>query len=71
MKVKKVRYSRGVTLNIGDFENVRIEMDAEADLDDETFVDGYRSLKKQVDDALRAEVEAVRSKTASRDQKLR
>lgn len=71
MKVNKVRYSRGVTLNIGDFENVRVEIEADADLDDESFIDGYRSLKKQVDDALRAEVEAVRSKTAARDQKLR
>lgn len=64
MKITKVTYHRGITLNVGDFESVRVDIEATAEAGDgESFEDCYASLKDQVDDAVREEARAVRAKT--------
>jgi len=64
MKITKVTYHRGITLNVGDFESVRVDIEATAEVEDgESFDDCYNSLKDQVDDAVREEARTVRAKT--------
>ena len=64
MKITRITYHRGITLNVGDFESVRVDIEASADADDgESFDECYASLKEQVDDAVREEARAVRAKT--------
>ena len=64
-RMTTVSYARGVTLNIGDFESVRIDLKAECVLaEDESFEDGYAFVKEAVDDAVRAEARGVREKVA-------
>ncbi len=71
MKLKTITYRRGVTLNIGDFESVRVEVGADADvevrvdLDDSEegnagFERAYAALKATVDEAVGREVTGVR-----------
>ena len=70
MTPKSIRYSRGTTVNLGDFESVRIDMSADADLDDgETLEAGMKDLKDQVDELVRAEVRHVRAQIAKRQAK--
>jgi hypothetical protein len=65
MRVKQLSYTRGATINIGDFESVRVDVSATADLDDgEVFDTAYAQLKETVDDAVREEVRRVRGKVA-------
>jgi hypothetical protein len=64
MRVTKITYRRGITLNVGDFESVRVDIEATADADKgESFEECYSSLKELVDDAVREEARAVRNKT--------
>lgn len=68
MKVTKVTYIRGMTINLGDYESLRIDIGAEADVDvDEDFEEARGSLKKMVDSALRTEVRVVRDRLNSRE----
>lgn len=63
-KITRISYRRGVTLNVGDFESVRVDIEGEAELDStESFDEAFSSLKRQVDDAVRTEARAVRGKT--------
>ena len=63
-KITTVSYRRGVTLNVGDFESVRVDIEAEAELeDDESFDEAFLVLKEHVDEAVRAEARAVRNKS--------
>lgn len=59
-----ITYARGVTLNIGDFESVRMDLSASAELDDgESFEDAYAALKEKIDATLRQETARVRERT--------
>lgn len=64
MKITRITYHRGITLNVGDFESVRVDIEATAEAEEgDSFEDVYGSLKEQVDDAVREEARAVRAKT--------
>lgn len=64
MRVTKITYRRGLTLNIGEFESVRVDVEATAEVDDEeTFADAYAALKDSVDGEVREEARAIRAKT--------
>lgn len=63
MKFKTITYRRGVTLNIGDFESVRVDVEATVELDGEDFEEAYSAVKEEVDGAVRAEARAIRAKT--------
>ncbi len=57
MKVKSVTYRRAVTLNMGDYESVRLELGAEAELDEgETLESVHKVLKAKVKEALMKEM---------------
>jgi hypothetical protein len=67
MKVTKVFYKRGVTLNVGDYESVKIELAAEAELEDtESMADVVEALRQQVSEEVRAEAVVVRSRANAR-----
>lgn len=56
MRPTKVTYSRGLTLNVGNFESVRIDISVEAEVEPgETFQGAYQAAKKAVDAAVREE----------------
>lgn len=60
MKVRRVTYHRGVTVNLGDFEFLRVDLEAEAELDDdESFDAAYRSLREKIKSSINAEVRRV------------
>ncbi len=62
MKVRKITYSRGRTINLENFESLRFDMGAEAELDDgESFDVAYQALKSTIDAAVRAEAKRVRA----------
>jgi hypothetical protein len=61
MKITKLTYRRGVTINTGDFESVRIDAGMDADLEEgEDPVVCYQELKKLVRAQMRPEVEKIR-----------
>lgn len=63
-KVTKISYRRGITLNVGDFESVRVDIEAEAEVEDgESFDDAFTILKEQVDESVRTEARSVRNKS--------
>ncbi len=67
MKVTKVFYKRGATLNVGDYESVKIEVAAEAELDvGESLEEAVESLRQQVSEELRAEASVIRARTKAR-----
>lgn len=67
MKVTKVFYKRGATLNVGDYESVKIEVAAEAELEkDESMAEAFEALRQQVSEELRAEALVVRERAKSR-----
>jgi hypothetical protein len=67
MKVKTVSFSRGATLNVGDFESVKVEVGAEAELEDgESAVQAFDKLRRFVNEQVHQEVVAVRARTRKR-----
>ena len=67
MKVTKIFYKRGATLNVGEYESVKIEIAAEAELDDgESMAEAVEALRQQVSEELRAEALVVRARTKAR-----
>ena len=67
MKVKKVVYTRSVTINIGNFESVRVEMGAEGEVEPtETFTTAFDRLKSDVDDVVIAETTEIRRRLAAK-----
>lgn len=66
-KVTSVTYRRGITLNVGDFESVRVDIEATGEVESgEDFQKAYETVKDQVDEAVRAEARIVRSKARNR-----
>lgn len=66
-KVTSITYRRGITLNVGDFESVRIDIEATGEVESgEDFQTAYETVKDQVDEAVRAEARIVRSKAKNR-----
>ena len=63
MKTTSISYSRGRTLNLGDFESIRIDMGAEAYLDEgETLQEGMETLRLQVNKMVLEEVKVIRKR---------
>jgi hypothetical protein len=49
VKVRSITYRRGTTVNMGDYESVRIEIEATADLEEgEPMEDAVDSLRQKV-----------------------
>jgi hypothetical protein len=65
MQIRKVSYARGITLNIGNFESVRVDIQAEGEVSSgETFDQAFASLKEEVDEALNDELVFIRKRSA-------
>ena len=60
MRIKKITYSRGMTVNVGDFESVRVDIAAEADIGDSPYAEALAELRGLVDADIRSEVRAIR-----------
>ncbi len=68
MKITKVTYSRGMSVNVGNFENVRIDISMEAEIGNSpSYNDALQDLKGIVDDKVRQEVRAIRNRAERRD----
>ena len=68
MKITKISYKRSATLNVGDFESVRIEVGAEADVGNaEDFEDAMDELRDVVGKELADEARDVRRLVKRRD----
>lgn len=68
MKITKVAYSRGMTVNVGNFENVRVDISMEADIGNSaSYEDALQDLKSIVDDKVRREVRAIHNRAERRD----
>lgn len=61
VKFKTVTYRRGMTLSVGSFESVRIDIEAQAEVEPhESFDEALVSVQDEVDEALRREAKDVR-----------
>lgn len=62
MLEEKVRVSLGQTVNIGNYESVRVDVTLELPCDELTRDSAFEKVKKWVMDKLSREVEAVRGR---------
>jgi hypothetical protein len=70
MKITTVSYKRSSTLNVGDYESVRIEVGAVAEVEDEDDAeDVFEALRQQVGEELRQDALDVRRKVRAREQR--
>ena len=67
MKVKSVSFKRGATLNVGDFESVKVEVGADAELDPgESAAEATASLIRFVNAQVYQEVVVIRARANRR-----
>jgi len=68
MKIKTITYSKLV--NLGHYENCKIEASAELDKDD-NVEDSYKALKQYVEDKIQIELNIVEQKRFKAQEELR
>ena len=67
VKVTSVSFKRGATINVGDFESVRLEVSGTAEIeDDESESEAFNSLRRFIDEHLHEEVVKVRGRMRKR-----
>lgn len=68
MKVTKVSYRRGATLNVGNYESVKIEISADAELEEgDTPQSVLEALRREVTEEIRNEALVVRQRAKARE----
>lgn len=70
MKVTKVSYRRGATLNVGEYESVKIEISADAELEEgDTPQSVLEALRQSVTEEIRSEALVVRQRAKARERR--